>query len=105
MQAIISQILESKYFYILLGVILIILLSILFYKRIKILLKNTKIQIRKTSTYTLNPTTTAQPPKNNNSVKISNTEIDNSKTGDIEGTVTMDDVIIKDSTTGSIRGR
>ncbi len=104
MQVIISQILKSKYFYSLFGILLIILLAVLFYKRIKILLKSIKIQIRKTSTYTLNPTTTKNP-KNNRVIKIRDTEIENSKTGDIEGEISIDNVKIKNSSIGSIRGR
>lgn len=104
MQVIISQILKSKYFYSLFGILLIILLAVLFYKRIKILLESIKIQIRKTSTYTLNPPTTKNS-KSNRVIKIRDTEIENSKTGDIEGEVSIDNVKIKNSSIGSIRGR
>ena len=73
MQTLILQIFKVPYFYILLGILLIIILCIMFNKRIKSLLKNI--------------------------------EIENSKTGEIEGKVSMNNVKITDSTVGSIRGR
>lgn len=105
MQTIVFQILQTPYFYILLGILLIIVLCILFNKRIKSLLKDTNIHIKKTDTLTLDYMTSPQNSKDNIVIEIENVEIENSKTGDIEGKVSINNSRIKDSTIGSIRGR
>lgn len=104
MQTIILQILKLPYFYILLGMLLIIILCITFNKKIKALLKNINIHFKKTNTITLDCTSKLKP-QNNTTIKVKNVDIENSKTGDIEGTVSITNAKIKDSTIGSVRGR
>ncbi len=104
MQTLILQIFKVPYFYILLGILLIIILCIMFNKRIKSLLKNINIHVKKTNILALDCTTT-QNSKVDTVIEINNIEIENSKTGEIEGKVSMHNVKITDSTVGSIRGR
>lgn len=105
MQTIIFQILQTPYFYILLGILLIIVLCILFNKRIKSILKDINIHFKKTDTMTFEYTTSPQNSKNNIGINIKNVEIENLNAGDIEGKVSINNSKIKDSTIGSIRGR
>lgn len=96
--------LELPYFYILLGMLLIIILCVTFNKKIKALLKNINVHFKKTNTITLDCTTRSKH-QNNTAIKVENVDIENSKTGDIEGNVSIDNVRIKDSTIGSVRGK
>lgn len=104
MQTIILQIFKLPYLYILLGILLIIILCITFNKKIKALLKNINIHFKKTNTLTLD-CTTGLKPQNKTAIKVKDVDIENSKTGDIEGSVCIDNVRIKDSTIGSVRGK
>lgn len=104
MQIIISQIFKTPYFYILLAVLAVIILCILFHKKIKALLKDINIHISKTNTLDLG-CTTIQDSKDTITAHIKNVEIENSKTGDIEGNVSINKIKIKGSTIGSIRGK
>ncbi len=104
MQTIILQMLKLPYFYIFLGMLLIIILCITFNKKIKALFKNINIHFKRTNTITLDCTTRSKP-KNNTAIKVENVDIENSKTSDIEGNVSINNAKIKDSTIGSIRGR
>lgn len=105
MQKMIFQVFKTPYPYILLGTLLIIILCILFYKRIKSLLKVINIHAEKKSTFTLGHTTSTQSSKDKIGIKAENIEMENSKAGEIEGNVAMKNVKIKNSTIGSIRGR
>lgn len=103
MQKIIFQIIKTPYIYILLGILLIIILCILFHRKIKVLLEDINIRILKTNTLTID-CTTAKNSRDNTSVEIKNVKIENSNIGDVGGKVSIDNAKIKESTIGSIRG-
>lgn len=102
---ILFNIIKNPHFYIFIGILVLFILCLIFHKRIKDILKGCKINLRKTNTLTLDYTDTTQNSKSKKAIEIKNIEMENSMASDIEGNVYIDNVKMKNSNIGSVRGR